>query len=135
MAEATPPLHVAQDLDGTSLAMPREEKLAVLDDIVHWANELLLIDARLRRPAGDRSPTDFGKHAWLQVFDDDDLATFVGELGEALLAAARQGSSADLDKLVDDWRVTAEALSDDDRRDVLLGHPEDSDFVEVARPS
>ena len=34
------------------------------------------------------------------------------------------------------WKVTAESLSDDTRRDVLLGIPnDDDDFVVVERPA
>lgn len=123
-----------EDLDGTTFAVLRDEKLAALNAIVRWATQLLLVELLLRKPASDRAAADFDEQPWLAVFSDEDLAAFVTELRDALLVAAREGSSGVLEGLIHDWRVTAAVLADDERREILLGHYDQSDFVEVARP-
>lgn len=124
-----------EDTDGTSLVVMPEARLAVLTDLVRCASQHLVIESVLRLPPADRSPASHGEHPWLQVFDDDDLSTFATELGDALLVAAGGGSTADLNRLVADWRVTAEVLADRASRDVLLGAHEPGDLLEVTRPS
>lgn len=64
--------------------------------------------------------------AWLAYLDDDDAATMWREVRAA-------SSLAELVQLVSDWHVTAEALSDPARGEVLLApRPLDlDDFVEV----
>jgi len=123
-----------RDTDGTSLVMIPEARLAALMEIVDWAHEHLVLDATMRKPGPARSAKDFGAAAWLRYLDEDDLATFVSELGEELLVAAATESADGLRQLVDDWRVTAEAVSDPERRAVLTGRHQIDDFVEVDRP-
>jgi hypothetical protein len=123
-----------RDTDGTSLVMVPESRLAALSELVVWAQRHLQVEAVARRAAVDRSPTDFGDLAWLSVLDDADLATFLTELEAGLFHAMSTQVTADLEHLVQEWRCTAEALSDPVRRAVLLGTHDDDDFAEVGRP-
>ncbi len=120
--------------DGTQLAVLPDQDLAALVDIIGAAQQHLLVEAVLRKARIERTVDDFGELEWLAVFNDDDLATFAQELGAALLAATREGSAEELHRIVADWRVTAEVLSDPERRAILLDGHGDSDFVEVQRP-
>ena len=123
-----------RDTDGTSLVMVPEQRLSALTDLVAWSQRHLQVEAAARKAHPDRSPTDFGELAWLSLLDDADLATFLTELEGALFHAMSTQTIADLESLVLDWRGTAEALSDPERRAVLLGPHNDDDFVEVHRP-
>lgn len=132
--EARAGLARLRDTDGTSLVMVPERRLSALTDLVAWAQRHLQVEAAARKSRPDRSPTDFGDLAWLSVLDDGDLATFLTEIEGALFQAMSTQTIADLEGLVLDWRCTAEALSDPDRRAVLLGPHDDADFVDVRRP-
>lgn len=120
--------------DGTELAVLPDHELAALVDIVGCATQHLLVELVLRTPPAQRTVADFGDQEWLAVFDDDDLATFAEELGAALLVASRQRSTDELHRIVSEWRVTADALADPERRELLLSRHDEADFVEVQRP-
>ncbi|MGH9090236.1 MAG: hypothetical protein ACRDZR_02470 [Acidimicrobiales bacterium] len=84
----------------------------------------------------ERHPEAFGDAPWLAVFDDQDLAAFVDEMGGAILGVL--GSIAGpLDRLYtlgQGWRTTATVLADPVSREVLLGPHNANDFIEVQRP-
>lgn len=120
--------------DGTNLAVLPETELAALTKVVRSATLHVRVGRLLGMPAASRSSADFGEDVWLEVLDDEDLATFLDELGAVLLVASREQSIDQLDQLLADWRVTAEALADPEDREILLGGYSDADFVEVHRP-
>jgi hypothetical protein len=132
--EARAGLARLRDTDGTSLVMVPERRLSALTDLVAWARRHLQVEAVARKARLDRAQTDFGDLAWLSVLGDDDLATFVAEIEDALFHAMSTQTTDELEHLVEEWRCTAEALSDAERRAVLLGSHDDADFVEVVRP-
>ncbi|MGH3679930.1 MAG: hypothetical protein ACRDT2_06700 [Natronosporangium sp.] len=123
-----------RDTDGTGLVLLPAHHYEVLETVSRWHDRLAVVDrARATSPA-DRSPTDFGDLTWLRHLDDDDLATFVAELRSAVSLAYHDDDLAELERLIQDWRVTADELADSTRREVLLGAFRANDFVEVARP-
>jgi hypothetical protein len=77
-----------------------------------------------------------GDFAWLAEFDAEGQATFQDEYSDALAVADRSGDSTVLDECLDDWKRTARALSDPDRRAILTGSGEDEDeYAEVEAPA
>lgn len=124
-----------RDKDGTSLVMMRESRLNLLELLAEWNNAHLRLEALLSR-SGSPSVSDLGELAWLRVFDRDDLQAFVGELHEALVAAHADGDLTALQRVVDEWRVTASQLNDPLRRSVLVSEVElaSDSFDEVERP-
>lgn len=71
---------------------------------------------------------------WLAVFDDDDRSEFFTGLRAALTAAEAAGDAEPVETCLREWRTTAEALSDPERRAVLTGPGDDDDYAEVPRP-
>jgi hypothetical protein len=123
-----------RDKDGTSLVMLQEGRLDALKEVADWSAAHLRLEALLRRGT---KPTvaELGDLAWLRVFDDDDLAEFMTELQDVLIAAHADGSTEALSACIHAWRVTARQLEDPLRREVLLrGRLETVDVVEVSRP-
>jgi hypothetical protein len=106
----------------------------VLDAVSRWHDRLDVAQHALAKPPGDRVPRDFGDLTWLRHLDDEDLATFIGELRAAVSVAYHDDDLTELDQLVRDWRTTADELADPARRQVLLGGFAADDFVEVRRP-
>lgn len=76
-----------------------------------------------------------GEWRFLAEFDDEDRSEFVEEVREALDEALFGHNSSRLASAIHAWRETARAISDPDRRQVLLADSsDDSDFVAVGRP-
>jgi len=73
--------------------------------------------------------------SWLRHLDADDREQFFHELEFAVGFARGALDVSGIEACLRDWRVTAEALSDPARREVLTGSPGDADFTEVPRPS
>lgn len=71
---------------------------------------------------------------WLAPLDADDQAEFFADLHAAVALARHTGNVEPVDACLHDWRITAEALSDPARREILTGTPEPADFAEVQRP-
>lgn len=71
---------------------------------------------------------------WLRYLDDGDFRLFAGELCDAHFDLRKSGDPVPLEKCLREWRMTAEALSDPARREVLTGPLADEDFVEVGPP-
>ena len=72
-------------------------------------------------------------HSWLAALDAGDLADFAGEMRDALNTSVSARDAEPLETCLHAWRVTAEALSDPLRREVLAGAGDD-DYEEVPRP-
>ena len=73
--------------------------------------------------------------AWTEHLDADDRALMVSELRAAVDSLEHTGDPAPLESCLREWKVTAEALSDPDRRAVLTADTLDpGDFTEVPRP-
>ncbi|TCO64247.1 DUF6247 family protein [Actinocrispum wychmicini] len=124
-----------RDKDGTSLVMLPEGELDALQELADWSAAHLRLEALLRR---ETRPTvaELGDLAWLRVFDDDDLAEFMAELQDVLIAAHADKSAAALHTCIHAWRVTARQLEDPLRREVLLrGKLEAGDLVGASRPA
>lgn len=122
-----------RDKDGTSLLMLPESHVKLLEELSEWNNAYLRLSSLLRRDARP-SVSDLGDLAWLRVFDVDDLAEFVEDLHDALVAARADDDIRAIATLVADWRTTASELDDPLRRSVLTGSVSASDFEDAPRP-
>jgi hypothetical protein len=78
-------------------------------------------------------PAELGLLAWLAVFDDEDRVEFFGELRDALALAEATSDAAPVETCLREWRTTARALGDPQRRAILTG-PGDDEYAEVSRP-
>jgi hypothetical protein len=87
---------------------------------------LLEAEARVHSAA---STTDVV--SWLSGsgLDAEDQEQFFRELKEAIA-----GSPEEITDVLHAWRLTAQALSDPTRREILLGDNTHEDYVEVERP-
>jgi hypothetical protein len=132
--EARSGLARLRDKDGTSLVMIPESSLTFLQGLKDLTGLHLALDHLV---AAGRQPSirGLGEHAWLRVFDLDDLKEFSTELGTALVAARSDNDTAVADEVVAAWRVTARQLADPLRRSVLHGQVSNSDLVDAARPT
>src|SRR5680860_526933 len=122
-----------RDTDGTSLVMLPESRLEFLERMQDLTGLHVVIDRLISR-AGPGSVRDLGSHAWIRVFDRDDLAAFANELGDAMQAARGDQSSEIADEVIEAWRVTARQLEDPLRREVLMNAAQGSDFEPAIRP-
>jgi hypothetical protein len=75
-----------------------------------------------------------GPASWLAALDDDDREQFLAEMREALTAAGASRDAAPVETCLREWRTTAGALSDPQRRAVLTSPCDDGDFAEAERP-
>lgn len=123
-----------RDTDGMGLVLLPAKHYEVLDAVSRWHDRLDVVEHALAKPAGERTPRDFGDLTWLRHFDDEDLETFLTEVRAAVSVAYHDDDLTEFQQLVRDWRVTASELADPARREVLLGGFEADDFVDVARP-
>ena len=94
-----------------------------------------MVERARAKPAADRVPADYGELTWLRHFDDDDLAQFMQEVRTAVSVAYHDDDLSELERLVRDWRVTADELADPARREVLLGGFDGADYVEAPGPA
>jgi hypothetical protein len=122
-----------RDTDGTSLVMLEQRRFDFLRGMLGLVPKWVRLDLALSRPFAERRSTDFGELAWLESFDQDDQETFRGELLEAINLAVANGDLAPIKTCIDDWRRTAQALSNDKVKRALT-RPGDDDFTEVKRP-
>lgn len=125
-----------RDADGSGFVLLREDELTRFESLASVAVNLATIErARAIRGTETLDMTDYAEWTWLEQFDDADLAEFVSEVRDALIRAIRDLDPGPVLTILRDWRTTARALSDDDRRAVLLGAGVDeADFVDVVRP-
>jgi hypothetical protein len=120
-----------RDTDGFALTMVPLAQFDAITEIAQVAVAALVALGALRR--GLKRPADFGQLAWLAAFDEDDRSEFFEELRDALALAESTRDATPVETCLRDWRTTAQALSDPQRRAVLAG-PGDDDYAEVARP-
>lgn len=120
-----------RDTDGFALTMMPSAQLEAVAAVAGTAVAALQAEAVLQR--GAVRPAELGQLAWLTAFDADDRAEFFGELRDALSLSAATRDAGPLETCLHDWRVTAHALSDPLRREILTGAG-DGDYVEVGRP-
>ncbi len=120
-----------RDTDGFALTMVPLAQLEAITEVAHTAVAALLALAALSR--GSARPAELGQLAWLAVFDEEDRAEFFGELRDALSVAEATRDAAPVETCLREWRTTARALADPQRRAVLTG-PGDDDYAEVPWP-
>lgn len=125
-----------RDKDGTSLLVVPEYRFRTLTTILSATANLMAIEQMLDVDRDARSLRDYGDWTWLRLFDDEDIDEFVREMRDALLVAGREESSTPVGETLERWQVTAQQLSDPQRRAILLDRENISpdDFVEVTRP-
>jgi hypothetical protein len=116
---------------GESLVMLREAKLDHVSAIRDYALAYLMLDAALSRPRAERRPAEFGDWAFIEVFDDDDIAEFQTEVNDAIIRAASGHDHHAVDELLDAWRRSARTLSDPVAREILEDNVADADWVPV----
>jgi hypothetical protein len=124
-----------RDKDGFGLVMVPATRLSALTAMSRAAANLATIEEGLARQSG--APLALASYAdwpWLRAFDREDLEEFAREMREAVIIGGREESVGLLEETLHRWRVTAAALEDPMRRNVLLGAHVDDDFVEVSRP-
>ena len=125
-----------RDLDGTNILLLPEAEVQALRRVSAAAANLLAIE-RVIEVMATRRPDlpEYGEWSWLRVFDADDLREFIGEIREAIIVGAREGSSALLDEQLRAWRITAQQADDPLFRTILRGGASAGDFIEVRRPA
>jgi len=67
-----------------------------------------------------RGPGAYGGLAWLSLLPEEAQRRCLAEITGALLVSASGTSLRPVEKLLGDWRATAEAWADPDTRDLLL---------------
>lgn len=124
-----------RDLDGTSILLLPEADVEALRRVSAAAANLVAIERLVEATATGRADlAEYGEWSWLRVFDADDLREFIGEIREAIIVGAREGSTALLDEQLRAWHVTAQHADDPLFRDILRGGASEEEFVEVSRP-
>lgn len=111
-------------VDGTALVFTR------LDQV---ERERLVAEWSLRLHAAEKGRLS-AQLRWLRYLDDEDRNECLDELWEALEDVHSDDDRAAFDVAVHEWRNTARALADADRREVLLGTVAAEDFEPAARP-
>jgi hypothetical protein len=128
-----------RDTDGLSLVITPESRLGELEDlraIADWVASYVALEAAVVHGDPDRIPlAALGSWTWLRHLPPADLSEFVNEIRDGLVASCREHSIAPADQVLDEWRETAEALSDPASRETLLAEsPAAEDWVDVDRP-
>ena len=120
---------------GNRLLLVGERHLHDTDEVFFWLRVFLHTSSAIEKPATARMSADFPEAPWLAEFDDEDLSSFLDELRASLIDAIDSGDSSDLELLVSEWKSTARAIADPERREVLLGSHRPDDFIEIQRPA
>lgn len=125
-----------RDADGSSFVIVREGRLTDLERLAAAAVNLATVERALRRAGTDALDiTAFGDWTWLRQFDRADLDEFIEELNELLITGIRELRSEPVTQALEAWVITARALEDVTRREVLLGAFDADAFVEAHRPT
>ena len=109
--------------------------MEALDTLARCASEFLIIERAVSQGKGESH--DFVRISpwpWLAYLDDEDLQAFVAELRDSFVVAFKTGTTAPMEQLIEEWRVTAETLSDPARRQVLLEPFAEDAYVEARSP-
>ena len=130
-----------RDTDGTSLVVIREEdfeamrgRLEEMEHLTEAMASFIVLDRAVDHEHREPSLVELGPWTWVRHLPKEDAMEFITDIGEALYESCRTMSTAPLVAAVDDWKATAEALSDSLARETLLGDNAASDYVEVERP-
>lgn len=126
-----------RDRDGFSLIVLPEERVRLLQTFAEFSENLLALERRIETPTEiDRKEFQLGGTAWtwLRVIDSEDLHAFIVEMRQALLIAIREEKPDLPDEVLERWRITAQAIDNPERREVLMQHLSAEDFVEIERP-
>ena len=114
----------------STLARPLEATGARTDTVLDTRDLLgALADLQERAQLHHIQSLTTDIHAWAGVLDDADRREFHRDLSAAL--NAELGA---VERVLREWRITAEALSDEVAREILLGESAADDYVEVERP-
>lgn len=116
---------------GESLVMMREARLKHVTAVRDYAIAYLTLDMALRRPREQRRPSDYGPWAFLDVFEDEDIEEFQQEVNDAIVRAASGQEHSAVERLLHEWQMSAETLTDPVAREILDGRSSDEDWVEV----
>ena len=108
-----------RDKDGLALVMERAETIERVSAIAELALDLVRAS---RSHDGDTSSSaaSYGGLGWLSVLPVEVRTECVVQLSEALLLAASGTSLRAVQRLVGDWRATAESWADPEIRERLL---------------
>lgn len=117
---------------GEALVMMREASLDHIASIRDCALSYLQLDNALTRPRSERRPADFGAWAFIEAFDDDDIAEFQIEMNGAISRAASGEDLSIVEGVLADWRRSARTLADPVAREILSGTADTADWVDVA---
>ena len=131
IAEALDSQARLRSTDGESLIMMREARLEHVAAVRDHAVSYLTLDMALRRPRKQRRPGDYGPWAFLDAFEDEDIEEFQQEVNDAIVRAASGRDHSPVERLLHEWRMSAETLSDPVAREILDGRSSDEDWVEV----
>lgn len=130
-----------RDTDGASLVMTREDALEELKSAREQLRELadamasfITLDRAVDHEHRAPSLVEFGAWTWVRFLPPEDAEEFVRDIGDALYTSCREMSMTPLATTLDDWKATAESLSDALARETLLGDSSDDDYVEAVRP-
>ncbi len=130
-----------RDADGAGLVLTREEefeamrgRLADMEDLTEAMASFIILDRAVGHEHREPSLVELGPWTWVRHLPKEDAMAFITDIGEALYEGCRAMSTAPLVAAVDDWKATAEALSDSLARETLLGDNSASDYTEVERP-
>jgi hypothetical protein len=119
-----------RDTDGFALVLSPLHVMEVEQEIRSTAINVLRTEAALTRPDVRTSELPYG---WLLQFDEDDREEFLNEIRDAVTLAESTCDVEPIRHCLDDWQRTARALSDPNRRAILMSSGDD--FVEVKTPA
>lgn len=111
---------VIRDKDGLLLLIrPAEdaEREGYMADVLWGAT---CLNRALQLLPATRKPEMYGSFAWISVMPDVDQKQFLQELVDEVLVSRNSGSKEKLEDLIDDWKASALAWSDEDLREDLI---------------
>lgn len=124
-----------RDADGTALLIAREdavgEALRERDVLSVVAEAALRLHGIEGLPVADLTDTVLGDWRWVRTLDDEDRHAFFADMWSALGEALADESSTAVLETLADWRETARALADPERRHKLMAPIDAADFVEI----
>jgi hypothetical protein len=124
LGEAARSRALVRAVDGTALVFTRLDEVERQQLVAAWS---------LRLHAAEKGSTP-AELRWLRHLDEDDRVECLAELWDALDAVHSDDNRDAFDVALHEWRTTALALDDADRRSVLLGTLTSEDFEPAVRP-